>query len=276
MNRACAVVFLLLLNFSVEAEKVDWYVTDFYPCHVLSGPQKEQGYCDKALSKLLKKIDSFEHNVALISGPKLNEKMMTGAPFCTLSLLETEERKKHLIYSDPVMAVLPNGLIILRDDKRFEPYLDNKQRVVLSKLVTNEELVFGRVTARSYGSKIDQILDADYVKYPSIMTGWDLPFVDLLRTGRIDYFISYPAAALGKEVAVYENEQIQFLSIYEDSQLYFPGFSCTKGELGERVIHQINQQMKILGRDYFANDYELWLPGSVKKLYRNLIKENTE
>ena len=274
MNRICLFVFLLLLIFPVKAEKVDWYITDFYPCHVLSGPQAEQGYCDKILSGLFELLDDYEHSIELISSPKLTENVLKGIPLCTLALLKTEERERYLLYSNPVLPVLPNGLITLRDDKRFEPYLDEKRRVVLSKLVRDEELVFGRIKARSYGPKIDRVLDADYAKYPRIMTTWDLPFVDLLKNGRIDYVISYPAAALGKDVTVYENDQTQFLSIYEDSQLYYPGISCTKGDLGERIINQVNQHMSVLGTNYFSDAYEAWLPNSVKTLYRNLISES--
>ncbi len=276
MIKTYAIVFFLLLSFPVEAEKVEWYATDFYPCHILSGLQKGLGYCDKALSVLFEKMDEFEHEVSFISGAKLNEKVSKGIPLCTLSLLKTDERQRYLLYSDPVMPVLPNGLITLRGDERFTPYLDDKNRVVLSKLVRNEQLVFGRIKARSYGPKIDRVLDADFAVYPRIMTAWDLPFVDILKAGRIDYFISFPAAALGQEVTVYENQQTQFFSIYEDSQLYFPSISCTKGQLGKKVIDRVNKEMNQLGAAYFADVYEFWLPDSVKALYRNLIKENIE
>jgi uncharacterized protein (TIGR02285 family) len=264
------------MPFSSKADKVDWYVTDFYPCHILSGPQKGQGYCDKIVSGLIDRMDEFEHQVDFLSAPKLNEKVSKRDPLCTLSLLKTEERQRYLLYSDPVTAVLPNGLITLRDDKRFKPYMDQKNRIVLSKLVTDEKLILGRIKARSYGPKIDKVLNAEYAKYPRIMTTGGLPFIDLLKTGRIDYFISYPASALGKDIAVYDNHQTQFLSIYEDSQLYFPGVSCTKGKLGERVINQVNKHMSTLGIDYFSDAYEYWLPDSVKKIYRDLVKENTD
>lgn len=274
MNKISLIIFLCIWHSAAQAERVDWYVTDFYPCHILSGPQQGQGYCDRILSGLIKKIDDFEHKIDLISAPKLSEKVSSNVPLCTLSLLKTDKRQRYLIYSNPVAAVLPNGLITLRGDKRFEPYMDQKRRLVLSKLVRDEQLVMGRIKARSYGTKIDQILDAEYAKYSYIMTTAGVPYVDLLKTGRIDYFISYPAAALGKEVAVYENQQTQFLSINEDSQLYYPGISCTKTEVGERVIQEVNRQMGALGTYYFAEDYEAWLPESVKKIYRDLILES--
>lgn len=275
MKQFTVTSLLILCNFFASAEEIDWYITDFYPCHVIEGPNKGNGFCDTTLYRVMNQMTDIVHNIVPTTANKLHAEALKGTQFCTLTLLETPERKEYLAFSDPIMAVLPNGLIILRDDLRFEKFLDDQNRIRLSELVKDEKLIFGRQISRSYGSTIDALIDGEQAQFPKVVTERDVPYVDLLKAGRIDYAIGYPEDLMGHKVKIFGNQDIQFYSFTEDPNLHFPGFSCTKGNWGNKMIKKIDNAINMIGFDSLNQEYMKWLPESVKQYYVSMLPSSS-
>lgn len=267
------VCFLLLwLPVQAEQKTLTWYTSEYYPCHLATGPDKGDGYCDLAIRDAIQMLPDYQHVLSPVTSQRALALLQGNTLGCALQFFKTPQRQEFLYFSEAAVDVLPNGIMIWHDDVRFESYIDQAGRISLAEVAENHSLVFGREASRSYGPILDNILNTEDVT--QIESTHDIFYETLLRARRVDYVIGYPYEKFGKVLNI-ENSNMRFIPIRENPTLYQAHFSCSKTDEGKAIIDTLNAKLKDSWRMQINNYYERWLPPAVFPYYRNAMTELT-
>lgn len=204
---------------------------------------------------------------------------------CCASLYKTAERETYTIFSIPVVIVLPNGIIIRKEDQSlFSPYMTADEKLKLTELIEDEYLMLGVAKGRKYSGGIDEILAAN-PNTTNILerTGNDVfkGLLDMLLKDRIEYILGFPVEAQYMAQKVGRGDEILFYPVAETAVEFTVGHvGCPDTEWGRTIIKEVN---KILLNNRttpeFLGYYENWLDEKTAKSYRNkalrFFKEET-
>jgi uncharacterized protein (TIGR02285 family) len=195
---------------------------------------------------------------------------------CNVGMYKTPEREKFLYFSIPSFFTLPTVLII-KKNKLAD--FGGSRTIRLKSLLESGKIVIGTARNRSYGTYVDEILDA-YKDQGNIFVfeGEELSenFFQMLRLGRLDALISLPEEAVYQAEKLGIKDKIMSLTI-EENQLgydsWFGYVACSKTPWGRRIIEKINRILtEQRPTKQYRAAYERWLDKNSLKTYRNLYK----
>ena len=263
--------------------EINWYKNDFPPYFILKGPYKGLGILDRLYPHIISALPSYKHNFFVTNNPGFFKRVALGHNVCSLSLMKTEERAKHVYFSKPYLFLLQNGLFIRNSDiEKFVEYFTSDGKVVLSRLIKDKDLVLGVKRGVSYGGGLDEIISAN-IDNKNIVSrkGKDLNegLFKMLRLGRIDYLIAYDESMNFMITKLDVPSNFLFIPIDElpKQHLNQAGVSCSKNEFGKKVINEINKILedeKIIEqtKKYYMN----WLSNDAILEYKKILKEKNE
>ncbi|WCL55356.1 hypothetical protein [Gimibacter soli] len=78
-----------------------WYIYELDPFHIVSGPDRGQGYGDKTLDDVEKAMPQYRFNRQVVPFTRLLANMKTVPNSCTLGLVPNPERAENYLYSKP-------------------------------------------------------------------------------------------------------------------------------------------------------------------------------
>lgn len=266
-----AILWFSSLCFAESLPKVVWYISDFYPCHIIKGQSKNLGYCDQSVREAIDLLPEYQHELEVVTTQRALAKMKNGTFACSIQFFPTDERKAFMLFTEPVSNVLPNGAIIASGDDRFDAHFDANGRLSLSSVLSNDEFIIGLEKGRSYGQVIDKLLMTN--TNPAIYSETGIDYQRLLDKRRVDLVLGYPYEKFGSDVeAIADGVKKRFLPLSEDAELYNVHFSCTKSEIGKQVIKQLNERVVQL-KSIHTNYYRHWLHPSVLGYYNALLRK---
>lgn len=242
------------------AKEINWYISDFFPCHVLKGPQHGLGYCDDILEHIIKSLPQYQHHVEHVVLSKLVTAPDLGDSFCTLQLLKTPEREKRFNFTDYYLVVGQNGIFTRKDDDRFSSYLIGEKTISLQKLLRSTQLILAVDKSRSYGKVIDALLMEVDESLPQVSLNSDAKYVELLKSGRVDFTIAYPTELHDRNTGLPQSD-LTFLYIAEPQQQDYVHASCSKS-VDNRILNDINNVVLAFRDNLFRDFYNQWLPDS--------------
>lgn len=168
---------------------------------------------------------------------------------CTGNKLKTQQR----LQTFP-MTTLPQTLFLgqrlyLSNDlllTTIKQTFNARSQVQLSELLrTKNELMFGIQDGRSYGDKVDSIIqNAETSRriYRRNDAGTAQGMVDMLLAGRVDLIIEYPNVLRHyQQTSAHKNVPLHSFPLAELDRYHAGYIMCSPGEQGQQLIAQLNK-----------------------------------
>lgn len=236
-----------------------WLVQDIPPHFSYPGgrmPQQPEelghGEIDGFMRVLLTRMPQFRHEFFEASLPRFEMLARQGEPVCSMLHLRTAERLSWLYFTPiyPPLASRELHVIVRREQlARFEV---QGQTLQLSDLLQRPELVGLLQRDRSYGPRIDALLQAQGGKGPRTVVGVrGLNLLTMLRAGRMDYTIDYPSVldeyqrSQGRGAA----GELVALPVVEGRSTQMATAGCSRSPAGRRAIEALDAAVRALAQE---------------------------
>ena len=261
-------VFLSLLSGSALADHnqhktITWYAYHQPPAAIVEGPQKGKGYVDKMLTLLTDNLPGYRHVVLPASLGRVTYDLKAGKNVCFAAMMVTKERLNYVHFSQRSMLT-PNNRVTMK--KSLAKKLGLTDEVALSWLKQQPDLLLGMVDGRSYGTKLDNLLQQDSSNVVSRPDDSNLGLYHMLEKDRIDYVINYPHEASEAFKTLDSTTDYTTLKVTELEDFVYGSVGCPKTDWGKKVIDDINvvlTRLKQSPRYYRA--LSEWLPQDIRK-----------
>ena len=254
-----------------EKPIVRWYYQSFPPLHITDGPQSGQGFADKTLVFLHARLPGYNHLKVYSSLTRMHSELKARTNACHLGLFKTPEREEYAYFSDPVIEVMPNRLVVLKEKaSRVTPFLNREREVDLDKLFAAQGLMYGVEINRVYSPRINPYIDRQTKADGKV----ELPsprYAALLLHGRIDYGFAFAFEASFRFKMLGRGSAYMTLPIAGEPDVLENYVGCSKTEFGAQVIADINRvaaDVRLAHRGF----YEEWLDDRAIRDLRAAIK----
>ncbi|WP_165855676.1 TIGR02285 family protein [Marinobacter sp. JSM 1782161] len=243
------VVLLWCADVLADTDKpvITWRAPDFPPFFAgIDG--RNGGVLDRLHLLVTDAMPEYQHRYRQSDFARMIYEMERGVSTCSYALLWTPERSTFVAYSDPVIPMLPPGLVLRRDQAdRLAPLYGGERRVSLTALLENESLRLGVVRGRSYGRAVDQIARQYFnrvglndprtvrLRHAELLFG-------LLEAGRVDAILAHSS-----EVHYYagsSNTDLVFLALTEQPAYLLQYYGCPRGAWGNAIIDAIDKVLE--------------------------------
>ncbi|WP_445679125.1 TIGR02285 family protein [Radicibacter daui] len=176
-----------------SAPQISWYIFDFPPVFILSGPDTGTGNGDVWLSYFISVLPQFRHRIVTASISRMMTDIAREQGACTTSVIPNAERAKFMAFSrhfwrvQPTRVIYPEGLA-----PSINLYRAADGQIDVAGLARDETLQGGYIDRRSYTPAID----AAIALLKQRRGGWAVTgsegAVEMLALGRVDYTFGYP------------------------------------------------------------------------------------
>jgi uncharacterized protein (TIGR02285 family) len=258
VQQSIVLTLLLVISAGTTAKELKWYISDFFPCHILFGVHKGTGFCDSILAHIMQTMPQYQHSIEHVVLTKLVSSTEAGKQFCTLQLLKTEKRQQRFNFTDYYLTIGNNGIFVRHNDTRFTPFLVDENTISLTRLLKNPDLVLARDISRTYGNVIDELLLAAEPGLTQVHLTSDARYAELLDNKRIDYTIAYPTELHNLNTGR-APLSLKFLKIAEPQPPGYAHISCSKS-VDIQTLNDINEVVLAYRDDVFKVLYQNWLP----------------
>jgi uncharacterized protein (TIGR02285 family) len=280
-----ALLLLLLVcpaNFvgaeSDRREVILWYVSDFPPSHILSGPQRGQGMGDRRIQIFTQQLSQFRHQIAVAPFIRFIEAVKTEPNACNAGLLKTPEREAFIEFSAaPYGEALSNGIITTRGRMAlFTPFINEFGDLRLNDFLASGKARVGVIPGRSFGAGIDTVLKK-YADRAAVVASTDhlaTRLVMLANENKFDAAIGYPTELryLTRELGL-DEQNFVFLPVVEEPPLLPAYIACSKSAFGRQVMAAINRALAdVEVQNQITAAYIAWLDDETAARYKRLRK----
>jgi len=191
--------FALLCSFSAFAKSITFLQVDFAPYYILQGQNKGKGRDEEVIKLLSQTLNDYKFNTVFVpSSRALYELQNEKRPTCMLSLYKTTDRQKQFVFSNEYSTIGLAPTISIHVDVANEIVPKSSTSASLKDLVFKHQLILGKSTERSYGSKVDDIIRKIPQDNIIVRAGKDSlnSLTYMLLKKRIDLIIGYPGEHL--------------------------------------------------------------------------------
>ncbi|WP_268799859.1 TIGR02285 family protein [Pseudomonas huanghezhanensis] len=249
---------------SQAKETLIWLVRDFPPLNIFYGPLRGQGAIDRLIPELIAQMPEYNHQIMHVNRARGTQMLQDPEVFaCDPTLLWTEERAKHILFSIPTYATPSNGVTInQKDHALFAPFVSEDGRLDLAQVLNSRKIKIGIVAERSYGPVIDNVLhqypqDNLVLHYGNAAVG---SMLQMERAGRFEAFISYwPEARFHAQQQSVPLNELEFYPVKDVPKYQFAHIGCSNSEQGQRAMDMINREMRVLRSTRLIGFYAQWM-----------------
>ncbi|WP_445679123.1 TIGR02285 family protein [Radicibacter daui] len=263
----------MLLSAAGRAEErpaVDWYVFDFPPIYILSGPDTGKGTADARLRQFMAGLDEFQNRKVVASPSRLMADMAVKDGVCSITMLRTPEREAALIYAQHFWR-LETSRVMLRPDRQdlYARFMTADGRIDLAAMLNDAELTGVFVAKRSYTGAIDRYVREQSGRQDRLLqVNSSESAFRMLELGRADYTFGY-----GYELRYFNDTQREALKLASVAAVGDPlyvdgGIACSKGPVSTRVISAIDA---LLDRQPTTDEI-----GEASRRWRGAVEVETE
>lgn len=262
---------LLVMSFATQAQTITWLGANFEPAHYMEGPYAGQGYFDLMYQDIVQTLPEYKHVREPTSLTRFKFLLNDKRQFCSLDLLKTPSRAKHMLFSQPLVGMLPNGLITRKNDGRFSPYQQNGE-IDLALLLQQNIMALAAMKERAYGGDIDSLLASHTDSAAIWWTTLETQPTNVIINGRVDFTIGFPTELYDSPEKVSKPSELAYTPIKDMPKLVFARASCSKSDNAQAIIDKVNLFLTEKPFDYFVPHYARWLPPGAQVYYLNLVK----
>lgn len=224
--------------------------------------------------RIIKSLPELTHEVEVASVKQAMANTKRLRHSCTIGILQTDERQQFISFSKPVFYAFPHRLILRKSDReKFIPFLTSDGEIDLEKLLKKDQLQFGYVKNRIYGSVNALIRNYAHNKTSFGRSAADLTkgLLQMLSLKRIDYILEYSSMVQYiKEEQKIKTDFYQF-PIKDSSELLPVYIGCSKSDEGKWLIKKIDSLTKTYKKEY-ADAYAQWLSSEEQKAYEQALE----
>ncbi|MFJ7883754.1 TIGR02285 family protein [Pseudomonas sp. NPDC096917] len=250
---------------TLAAEKLIWLVRDLPPLTMHEGPQKGQGIIDQLLPVLIANMPQYQHVIMRVNRARSMQILEGSQLSCDPMLVWTPDRALRIAYSNPIIGLHSNGLVIRRkDEPMIAPFVHGKS-IDLQAMLNSQSVKLGLVAKRSYGTWIDAQLSHGPASQFFIHYGNDAlgSLLQMQQAGRLQSLLGYwpEIQAKAKQHGV-SSTALVFYPI-QGAPPYQPIYvGCSKTPQGQQVISSINTVLGNLAHTPQAPSQTDWIePG---------------
>lgn len=187
---------LLTVQANASVQKIQWLVNDAPPFFILAGEHQQQGICDVTLAHLKKALPEIEHETLILPHTRLSKYLDEGAKACFPCMIKRSHATDRAMYSRATVVYPPHVLVTAKPFALSQK-LNRRTPVSLQQLLVQENAIFAKHGGRKFGSVLDAILSQYSDEADELILRNEgrstTSILDMLRLGRADFSIEYPA-----------------------------------------------------------------------------------
>jgi uncharacterized protein (TIGR02285 family) len=233
------------VSHGIEKLSIIWSIIPYAPIHILEGEYKGQGVADQYIKNAQKEMPGYAHHNEIMTPARAWYLIAKGEELvCHPSTLKTTEREKTAYFSDAALITPVIRVLMRKGD--WKDRLNSVNKLNIEDYIKANNGVFGIVSQRSYGEKIDQVLAASMASGQKITEAsgeyGSRQLYEMLVRGRIDMMLEYPwVSAYFKKISYNQDIEVVNLEI-EDFPRFTPAYAaCTRNAAGKAIIERLNQ-----------------------------------
>lgn len=200
---------------------------------------------------LLDRLPHLKFDFQTVPGARVELMMQSYQYVCATNRLETIQRRKNHIFSQPLNLYMGLRLYTLKENGRMPAKLLNNKGQVISLSVLFEHFSKSRLgisNGRSLGSLLDKQIQTLDPRNVTVHSGFGSlhSLLAMLLKKRVEYVIEFPVELSHSKL---KNKTDKLLDSYEiaGSERYFVGHvACKNNKVMKQVIRQINEQLNYL------------------------------
>ncbi|GAB3018709.1 TIGR02285 family protein [Bowmanella dokdonensis] len=268
-------LLMLFLPALVKSQEILWLRPDFPPATFVRGPLQDKGYNDLSRLYLADRLPEYTHRVEEASYERI-ARVMKERNACIVGFYKSPQREKHILYSQPRLMILANGLIIRASDRqRFAPFL-REDGIDVEKLAEQKSLLAGVADGRLYKGSIDPLIERHRTDgHFHLRSGQDVFFglLRMLDRGRIDYTFGFPVELTYQQRAQSLSQAMVFLPVAGMPKATQSYVACSRNPWGEKVIARINGIIAAHRLDpEYLSYYQSWLDPDSRAFHQRLTE----
>lgn len=232
-------------NNSENEQGIIWSLIPYAPIHIMEGEYKGQGIADQYLKSAQKELIGYKHINEIMTPARAWYSIANAkSVVCHPSAIKTSEREKLAYFSDAALITPVIRVLMRKTD--WQDRLESVNQLNIDEYIDANNGVFGIVSKRSYGEKIDNILVNAIASGKQITQTYgeygSRQLFEMLVQGRIDMMLEYPwVSAYFKKTLKDQHVEVVNLEIAD-----FPRFSpayvaCTRNAAGKTLIEKLNR-----------------------------------
>ncbi len=211
-----------------------------------------RGEVDGFMRVLLPRVAGYQHAFIEASTARYETDSRRGQTMCSTMHVRTPERQQWAYFSHlyPPLASREIHVIVRRD---VLPQLDKGRpqdgRLVLAELLKRPDLRVLLAQDRAFGVQIDAQLAQRTVPRLAVGAKLSTQLLDMLRAGRMDYTLEYPAVVKDYLARVGDPDALVALPVAEGLSTLLATVSCSRTPEGRKQIEAIDAAVRALARD---------------------------
>ncbi|MBK5525522.1 TIGR02285 family protein [Pseudomonas sp. TH06] len=261
--RLFGLLFLLVLPTWAQAKPtLIWLLRDLPPLTIYEGPKKGQGVIDQLMPMLIAGMPQYEHTLMRVNRARGIQMLHEASFTCDPSLIWSKQRAQWIAFSIPAFRAVSNGLVVRQKDREvLAPFLVDGE-IDLAALLANGKEKIGVVAERSYGERVDNLLQQAPKDVLTSHYGNDAlnSLLSMQRLGRLQLVLGYwPEIRYQAHLAQIAEDELLFYPIRGNGK-YLSGYiGCSDTPQGRQAISEINQLLRTLPHDQLNQLYADWL-----------------
>lgn len=218
-----------------------------------------RGELDGFMRVLLPRMPGYRHEFVEVSTTRYEALSRSGQTLCSTLHVRTPARTDWAYFSHlfPPLASREVHVVLRRDTlARLTQQRMPEGRLVLAELLKRPELRPLLARDRAFGAQIDNLLAQHEVPRVTVGAQFSRRTLDMLRAGRMDYTLEYPAVVQDYLQRVGAPDALVALPVAEGLSTLLATVSCSRTPEGLRQIEAIDAAVRSLARE---PDREAWV-----------------
>jgi uncharacterized protein (TIGR02285 family) len=210
------------------------------------------GEVDGFMRVLLARMPEFRHEFVEASTARYETESRRGQTLCSTMHVRTPERLAWAYFSHLYPPLVSREIhVIVRRELHGQLSQGRPQdgRVQLSDLLKREDLRLLVARDRAFGAQIDTLLARHTVPRQAVGAQLSTQLLDMLRAGRMDYTLEYPAVVQDYLKRAGDPGALVALPMAEGLSTPLATVSCSRTPAGKRHIEAIDAAVRALARE---------------------------
>ncbi|WP_457418371.1 TIGR02285 family protein [Roseateles sp. P5_E7] len=258
MRRAWALAALLMAA-AAHADTIRWVAQDVPPhFSFVQGhaprnvAELGHGEVDGFMRVLLARMPQYRHEFVEASTARYEALSRNGETLCSTLHVRTPARLSWLYFSHLYPALISREIhVIVRREAlaQLSEGAPQDGRLVLAELLKRPNLRLLLARDRAFGAQIDNLLGQQAVPRLAVGAKLSTRLLDMLRAGRMDYTLEYPAVVKDYLTRAGDPGALVALPVVEGLSTLLATVSCSRTPEGRRQIEAIDAAARELARD---------------------------
>ena len=244
---------------AVSADTIRWVAQDLPPHFSFvnghaprSVAELGHGEVDGFLRVLLTRMPEFQHEFVEASTARYEALSRSGQTLCSALHVRTPARTAWLYFSHLFPPLISREIHVVVRRESLARILQDRPadaRIPLTDLLRRRDLTALLARDRAYGPQIDKALAGAVVPRLAVGAQPVSQVLDMLRAGRMDYTLDYPAIVDDYLKRVDDPGALVALPLAEGRTTLLAMVSCSRTADGRRYIEAIDAAVRALARD---------------------------